>query len=108
MKMNTALWIVQGILAVVFLFSGGVKQVMTAAQMATPGPIQFPVGFIRFIGVCEVLGAIGMILPGLTGIKPGLTPLAAAGLAIIMIGATVVNLVNGPAAVAVVTAILGL
>src|SRR3954468_24955204 len=108
MKKNTALWIVQGLLAAMFLLAGVPKLVMSAQQMAAPGPIQLPVLFIRFIGVCEILGAIGLILPGLTGIKPGLTPLGAAGLVIIMIGATVVNLVDGPMVAAPFTAILGL
>ncbi len=108
MKKNTALWIVQGVLAAMFLLAGVPKLVMTAQQMAAPGPIQLPVLFIRFIGVCEILGAIGMVLPGLTGVKPGLTPLAAGGLVIIMIGATVTNLVDGPAPFAILTAILGL
>ena len=81
---------------------------MSAQQMAAPGPIQLPVLFIRFIGVCEILGAIGMVLPGLTGVRPGLTPLAAGGLVIIMVGATVTNLVDGPAPFAIVTATLGL
>ena len=108
MKKNTKLWIVQGLLAAMFLLAGVPKLIMSAEQMATPGPIQMPVLFIRFIGVCEILGAIGMILPGLTGIKPGLTPLGAAGLVIIMIGATVVNIVDGPAAAAILTVILGL
>src|SRR5437868_6795168 len=90
-----------------FLFAGGSKLVMSAEQMATPGPIQFPVTFVRFIGVCELLGAIGMVVPWLTGIKPGLTPLAGAGLVVIMIGATVVNVVDGPQAFAAVTIILG-
>lgn len=107
MKKNTALWIIQGVLAVMFLFAGGSKMVMTAEQMAAPGPIQLPTAFIRFIGVCELLGAIGMIVPGLTGIKPGLTPLAAAGLVVIMIGATVTNLIDGPQAFAAVTVVLG-
>jgi hypothetical protein len=107
MKRNTVLWIVQGVLAAMFLFAGGAKLVMSAEQMAAPGPIQFPVAFIRFIGVCELLGAIGMIVPGATGIKPGLTPLAAAGLEIIMIGATVTNIVDGPAPAAVMTFVLG-
>ncbi|HXD75703.1 MAG TPA: DoxX family protein, partial [Vicinamibacterales bacterium] len=74
MKKNTVLWIIQGVLALMFLFAGGSKLVMSAEQMQAPGPIQFPVAFIRFIGVCELLGAIGMIVPGLSGIKPGLTP----------------------------------
>jgi len=107
-KRNIVLWIVQGVLAAMFLLAGVPKLVMSAEQMTGPGPIQLPVAFIRFIGVCEILGAIGMIVPGLTGIKPGLTPLAAAGLVIIMIGATVVNIADGPAAFASVTAILGL
>jgi len=107
-KRNTGLWIVQGLLAALFLLAGGSKLVMSAAQMTAPGPVQLPVAFIRFIGVCETLGAIAMILPGLTGIRPGLTPLGAGGLVIIMIGATVVNLVNGPAVVAIPTAVLGL
>ena len=107
MKKNTWLWIVQGLLAVMFLFAGGSKMVMTAEQMAAPGPIQLPVPFIRFIGVCELLGAIGMIVPWLTGIKPGLTPLAGAGLVVIMLGASVINLIDGPQAFAAVTLILG-
>ena len=108
MKRNTGLWIVQGLLAAMFLLAGVPKLVMSAAQMTAPGPIQVPVAFIRFIGVCEILGAIGMILPGITRIRPGLTPLGAGGLVIIMIGATVVNIVNGPAAVAILTVALGL
>src|SRR5437016_12454348 len=108
MKKNTVLWVVQGLLAVLFLLAGVPKLIMTPEQMAAPGPIQLPLFFIRFSGVCEILGAIGMILPGLTGIKPGLTPLGAAGLVIIMTGATVVNLVDGPAPAAILTVILGL
>jgi len=108
MKRNTGLWIVQGLLAAMFLLAGVPKLVMSAAQMTAPGPIQVPVAFIRFIGVCEILGAIGMILPMLTRIRPGLTPLGAGGLVIIMIGATVINIVNGMAAFATPTAVLGL
>jgi hypothetical protein len=108
MKKNTRLWIVQGLLAAMFLLAGGSKVVMSAEQLTAPGPVQLPVLFIRFIGVCEVLGAIGMILPGLTGIRPGLTPLGAAGLVIIMIGATVINIINGMAAFAILTIVLGL
>ena len=108
MKRNTGLWIVQGLLAALFLLAGGSKLVMSAAQMTAPGPVQLPVAFIRFIGVCETLGAIAMILPGLSGIRPGLTPLGAGGLVVIMIGATVINIVNGPAAAAALTAVFGL
>ena len=85
--MSYALWIAQVLLGLLFLFAGGAKLVLPAE--ALKGPV--PVLFLRFIGVCEVLGAIGLILPGLLRIRPGLTPFAAAGLASIMIGATVVN-----------------
>ncbi len=108
MKKDTVLWIVQGLLAAMFLLAGGSKLVISAEQLTGPGPVQLPVLFIRFIGVCEVLGAIGIILPELTGIRLGLTPLAAAGLVIIMIGATVINVIDGMAAFAILTIVLGL
>jgi uncharacterized membrane protein YphA (DoxX/SURF4 family) len=101
-----ALWIVQVLLALLFLFSGGAKLVLPPEAMK--GPVPIPVLFLRFIGVCEVLGALGLILPGLLRIRPGLTPLAAAGLVIIMIGATVVNLMGGAPAVASITLFVGL
>ena len=88
-----ALWIVQGLLAVLFLFAGGMKLVMPIEEMTEQ--IALPGAFLRFIGVAEVLGGLGLILPGLLRIRPGLTPLAAAGLVIIMIGATVLTLASG-------------
>jgi len=91
--MNVALWIVQALLALLFLFSGGAKLVMSPDAMK--GPVNFPVLFMRFIGVCEVLGGLGLVLPQLTQIMPGLTPLAAALLVVIMIGATVVSFMGG-------------
>jgi hypothetical protein len=91
--MTYALWIVQGLLALIFLFSGGMKLVMPLEALTEQMPL--PGLFVRFIGVAEVLGAIGLILPGLLRIRPGLTPLAAAGLVIIMIGATVLTLLLG-------------
>ncbi len=92
--MNKILWIVQGLLAAVFLFAGGVKLVLPAEAFTGPGPA-IPVPFLRFIGVCEVLGAFGLILPGLFRIRTQLTPLAAAGLVIIMIGAVAITLISG-------------
>jgi DoxX-like protein len=83
------LWILQGLLAALFLFAGGVKLVMPVDEMAAQ--IGLPGSFLQFIGVCEVLGAVGLILPGLLRIRPGLTSIAAAGLVIIMIGATVLT-----------------
>ena len=104
--MTYALWIVQGLLALIFLFAGGMKLVLPLDQMA--GPVALPGWFLRFLGVAEVLGAIGLILPGLLSIRPGLTPLAAAGLVIIMIGATVIMLAGGMVAVALMTVVVGL
>jgi hypothetical protein len=91
--MTYALWIVQGLLALLFLFTGGVKLVLPLEVLTEQSPL--PGWFVRFIGVAEVLGAIGLILPGILGIRPGLTPLAACGLVIIMIGATVLTLAGG-------------
>ena len=88
--MTYALWIVQGLLALLFLFTGGVKLVLPLEVLTEQSPL--PGWFVRFLGVAEVLGAIGLVLPGLLGIRPGLTPLAASGLVIIMIGATVLTL----------------
>ena len=88
--MTYTLWIVQGLLALLFLFTGGIKLVLPLEMLIGQTPL--PGLFVRFLGVAEVLGAIGLILPGLLGIRPGLTPLAACGLVIIMIGATVLPL----------------
>lgn len=104
--MTKVLWIVQGLLALLFLFAGGVKLVLPIEAMRQQ--MQLPGLFLRFIGACEVLGAIGLILPGLLRIRPGLTSLAAAGLVIIMIGATVVTLTTGPAALALIPLVVGL
>ena len=104
--MNVALWIVQGLLAAVFLVAGGMKLVLPAEQLT--GPVELPGSFVRFIGVVEVLGALGLILPGLLRIKTDLTPLAAAGLVIIMIGATVLGLKGGMAGAALISLVVGL
>ncbi len=104
--MNYALWIVQGLLALIFLLSGGMKLVMPLEVLTKQMPL--PGLFVRFLGVAEVLGAIGLILPGLLRIRPGLTPLAAAGLVIIMIGATVLTLAGGAVALALIPLVVGL
>lgn len=104
--MTYALWIVQGLLALLFLFAGGMKLVLPLEKLT--GPVPLPGLFLRFIGVAEVLGAIGLILPGLLRIRPGLTPLAAAGLVIIMIGATVITLMGGEIAAALISVVVGL
>jgi len=104
-KSNIALWSVQGLLAVLFVFAGGMKLVMPIEMMK--GPVELPGLFLRFIGVCEVLGAVGLILPELLHIRRELTPVAAAGLTIIMIGATVMTLMGGSVAPAIVPFVVG-
>jgi len=105
-KASILLWTVQALLAALFLFAGGMKLVTPIAamtqQVALPGP------FLRFIGLAEVLGALGLILPGLLRIRPVLTPLAAAGLVIIMTGAVGVTMATMGAAQAVVPGVVGI
>ncbi|MGE0601509.1 MAG: DoxX family protein [Dehalococcoidia bacterium] len=104
-KKNIALWTTQGVLAALFLFAGVSKLVMPAADVQAQTDL--PVWFLRFIGGCETLGAIGLVLPWLLRIRRELTPLAAAGLVIIMCGATVVTVAAGDGAVAVVPFAVG-
>jgi uncharacterized membrane protein YphA (DoxX/SURF4 family) len=106
--LTRALWVVQGLLALLFLFAGAMKFVMPIEEMTRQMPVPLPGLFLRFIGVAEVLGAIGLILPGLLRIRPSLTPLAAAGLVIIMIGATVITLAAGDVAPALIPLTVGL
>ena len=106
MTKNVMLWTIQGLLAALFLFAGGMKLVLPLDQMA--GPVALPGLFLRFLGVAEVLGAIGLILPWALRIRPELTPLAAVGLLIIMCGAVVITLIGGPAAGAIVPFAVGL
>jgi uncharacterized membrane protein YphA (DoxX/SURF4 family) len=87
------LWTLQILLALLFLWAGGFKLVAPMEKMA--GPVAFPEWFLRFIGLAEFLGALGLILPSALRIRPILTPLAAAGLVIIMIGATAITFPMG-------------
>ena len=105
-KTSALLWTVQALLAALFLFAGVMKLVMPIEALA--GPVAFPGWFLRFIGVCETLGALGLILPSLLRIRPALTPLAAAGLVVIMCGATVTTLVGGMGAAAAIPLVIGL
>lgn len=93
--MNVVLWIVAGLLALVFAGAGLMKLTKSKAEiMANPAmgwAEDFSPGTIKFIGAVEVLGAIGLILPAATGILPILTPLAATGLAITMALAAAVH-----------------
>src|SRR5688572_30974966 len=108
--MNIALWIIQILLALLFLFAGGTKLVLpaeTLQAMGSPNQIILPGLLLKFIGVCEVLGALGLILPGLLHKKPSLTPLAAVGLVILMIGAVALSVAADGVAAGIVPLIVG-
>lgn len=105
MTRNTVLWVVQGLLAPLFLFAGGSKLVLPLSALSLPGSLPGP--FMRFIGVAEVFGGLGLVLPGLLRIRTGLTTLAAAGLAVIMAGAIVVTVLAGSVAQAALPLVVG-
>jgi hypothetical protein len=104
--MNTFVWITQGLLAFVFLAHGLLFLFPPAEVQKIKKQMPFPAGFMQFICVAEVLAAFGLTVPGLTGILPLLTPLAAAGLAIIMGGAVIFHLARRESPSTVVTAVL--
>jgi hypothetical protein len=84
--MRYALWFIQILLAVLFLGAGAAKIVLPIEALGLPYAL--PPVFVRFIGACEVLGALGLILPGALRIRTELTPLAALGLTTVMLGAS--------------------
>jgi uncharacterized membrane protein YphA (DoxX/SURF4 family) len=104
-RRNYLLWTFQTVLAALFLFAGGMKLVLPIEAMTRE--ILLPGWFLRFIGTAEVLGSLGLILPWLLGINRVLTPLAASGLVLIMIGATVITLKNGSPGGAVMPFVVG-
>ncbi|MBC3840887.1 DoxX family protein [Streptacidiphilus sp. 4-A2] len=106
--MNIAYWIVAGLLALFYLYGGGVKLLRSREQLlpmmawvdSTPMPA------VRAIGTIEVLGAIGLILPPLTGIAPRLALAAAIGFVLLQLGATRVHLRRGDRGIALNIALL--
>jgi len=91
---NIALWVVQILLALAFLMAGGMKvsQPMEKLKKAMSWTSHTTVGTVRLVGILEILGALGLILPAVTGILPWLTPVAAIGLVLTMIGAAIVHI----------------
>lgn len=92
--MSVVLWIGQGLLAVVFAVSGGLKAVQSKERMLATGQTgvrDYPLDAIRVIALCELTAVIGLILPGIVGRGLVLTPLAAVGLAVVMAGAAVAH-----------------
>ena len=108
--MTYVLWIVQVLLALLFLFAGGTKLVLpieTLTSMGSPNQVMLPGWLLRFVGVCEVLGALGLILPGLLKIKPALTWIAATGLVILMVGAVGITIAGDGIGAAVPAFVVG-
>ena len=104
--MNIILWILQALFALLFLFAGVTKFLYSVEEMNAQSPVVLPGLFLHFIGLCEVLGGLGLILPSLLRIKPLLTSWAALGLAIIMVGATVIGLMGPMKGAAVFTFVI--
>jgi uncharacterized membrane protein len=106
--MNIAVWIVSGLLAAAYLFAGLNKATQPKAKLVTtlPWAEDFAPNTIKLIGVVEVLGAIGLVVPWLTGIAPVLTPLAATGLVIVQVLAAVVHVRRHEAKALPINAIL--
>lgn len=96
--MNTLIWVGQGLLVIIFLYSGLMKSSKTRAELVAMGQTgveHLPLPVIRFIGSSELVGVAGLLLPQLTGILPVLTPLAALCLGVIMIPAGVIHYQRG-------------
>ncbi len=103
---DARLWTVQGLLAAMFLFAGGMKWAMPVAVLEAQSHL--PGAFVRFIGVCEILGALGLVLPGIFRVRTDLTFLAALGLVLIMTGATTITLGQGQILPSIAPLVLGL
>jgi putative oxidoreductase len=95
--LNFSLWVSQVIVAAMFAMAGSAKATQPIAELSTrmPWAADIPEALVRFIGISELAGAIGLVLPALTRIRPGLTPLAAAGLTTIMVLAAVFHAARG-------------
>ena len=100
-KWNVAFWVVQVLLALLYLAAGTAKLTMPIGDLAAAGMgfvTSLPEALTRLIGILEILGAIGIILPAATRIQPWLTPLAAAGLALVQVGAIITHALRGETA----------
>lgn len=109
--MNILLWIIQILLALLFLFAGITKLVIPADVLmanAPPGSTEFPALFMKFIGLVETLGGLGLILPGIFHRRPQLTPLAAVGLVILMIGAVAISVKDHGISAGIIPLVTGL
>lgn len=108
--MNIALWVVQGLLGIAFLMAGVMKATQPKSKLAeNMGWVEdFSDSTIKVIGVLEILGALGIILPMLTGILPILTPIAAVGFVLVMVGAAATHIRRGENQMIMINLVLGL
>jgi hypothetical protein len=106
-SLNGLLWIAQAFLALFFIGASGAPKLLLPAE-ALPLPIPLSQQFVWFIGTCEVLGGLGLILPGLTRVQPWLTSLAAACLFVLTLCAATYQLMAGQPANAVFAVVIGL
>ena len=110
--MNTVTWVFSGILAAIFAYSGAVKATMSRARLLATGQTgiaPFPLPLVRVVAICELLAVVGLFAPWLTDHARVLTPLAAVGLSIVMIGAATSHAsLREPKPVAANTALLAL
>lgn len=97
--LNIALWVVQSLLAAMFLMAGANKLFQSIPELSKmlPWVTQVPEGLVRFIGMSELLGSLGILLPSILRIKPILTPIAAIGLAVVMLFAILFHISKGEA-----------
>ncbi|MGH9324458.1 MAG: DoxX family protein [Vicinamibacteria bacterium] len=93
--LHIALWVAQGILAAAFAFVGLMKVATPAAELQQQLPPSLPLALVRFIGMAELAGALGVILPAATRIEPYVTPIAAIGLLTVMVLAGSFHLSRG-------------
>lgn len=105
--MKIAVWIGSGLLALVFLFVGGSKLLTPAAELQQMAQ-GVPVALMKLAGAAEVLGGIGLVLPAATRIMPVLTPIAAVGLVLTMVGATITDIAIGTPGGPVLPVVLGI
>ncbi|MQA82818.1 MAG: DoxX family protein [Streptosporangiales bacterium] len=105
--MKVMVWIVSALLALAFLFIGGTK-VFTPTDVMEQMSEGVPVIMLRIAGLAEMVGAVGLILPAATRIAPVLTPIAASGLVVVMVGASIINVIIGFYPTAAQTVVLGL
>src|SRR5205823_6632751 len=107
-KLSVTLWTLQLLLAVIFVMTGAMKLLTPADIMEAQAPL--PLVLVRFIGLCELAGALGLILPGLLRIRTSLTPLAAVCLTVLMICATILTpiLISRDPAMMLIPSIVGI